>query len=249
MAVWLSRRLGILYSKLYHKFRAEAFTSRDLAELVGKTGAARIALLRLRKAGAVYVHEKRAGGWFYRLADPDVYILSLAGALRNIEKIPQQRYCRLVGIFSVELLKANVGVRSLILFGSVARGNAKKDSDVDVLVVSDMFKSLGEAVDRLVEVEYSPRVIQELEWLENNGVYTHLSFHPISSATLRKHPPIILDVVDEGIVVVDDGTYMKEARIIKAKMKTLGAARIWLAENEWVWVLKPDAKVGEVIEL
>lgn len=249
MADWLSRRLGLLYAKLYQKFGVEAFTIGDVAKLVGKAGAARVALLRMRRSGSVYVHEKRPREWVYRLADPDVYLLSVAGVVKNLEKIQQQRYSRLVGIFAVEALKSGIGMRSLVLFGSVARGSAKQDSDVDLLVVSDGFKSLGKAVDTLVDIEYSPRVAWELEWLERKGIVTHLSFHPMSSHTLESHPPLILDVVDEGIVVFDDGVFVRETRRLRAKIDELGASRIWLGENEWVWVLKPDAKVGEVIEL
>ncbi|MEM3819730.1 MAG: nucleotidyltransferase domain-containing protein, partial [Nitrososphaerota archaeon] len=134
-------------------------------------------------------------------------------------------------------------------FGSVARGNAGQDSDVDLLIISDAFRSLGEALDKLVDLEYSSRVAQEMEWLENNGVSTHLSFHPLSSRMLQAHPPIVLDIVDEGITIVDDGTYKMEAMKIMRRMRELGAKRIWLAENEWVWILKPDAKIGEVIEI
>ncbi len=249
MANWLSRRLGTLYAELYQKFGPEIFTSSDVAEILGKNGAARTALIRMRRAGAVYVHEKKPRRWLYRLADPESYLLSIARTIRNLEKIPQQRYCRLLGIFSAEVIKRKIGIKSIVLFGSVARGSARQDSDIDLLMVSDTFKSLGEAVDRLVDIEYSPRVLQEIEWLENNGVSTHLSFHPVSSHMLRLHPPIILDIIDEGIPIIDDGTYRMEAKKIRERMKELGAKRIWLAEDEWVWILKPDAKIGEVIEI
>ena len=249
MAKWLSQRLGTLYAELYRRFGPETFTSSDVAELLGKDGAARTALIRMREAGAAYVHEKKPRRWLYRLADPEVYLLSVAGIIKNLEKIPQQRYSRLIGIFCTEAIKRNIGIRSVVLFGSVARGSARQDSDIDLLIVSDAFKSLGEALDKLVDLEYSPRVAQEMEWLENNGISTHLSFHPLNSRMLQAHPPIILDIIDEGIIVVDDGTYKMEAIKVRRRMRELGAKRIWLTENEWVWVLKPDAKIGEVIEI
>ncbi len=249
MAGWLSRKLGGLYAELYRRFGPNTFTSNDVAEIVGSGAAGRVALLRMRRAGAVYVHEKGPKKWLYRLAEPDTYLLSVGKAIKNLENIPQQRYSRLVGIFCTEVLRGNIGVKSIVLFGSVARGSARPDSDVDLLIVSDAFKSLGEAIDRLVDVEYSPRVAGELEWLENNGISTHLSFHPISTHTFKKHPPIILDIVEEGIAIVDDGTYEKEVEKVKARMRELGAKRIWLAEDEWVWLLKPDAEIGEVIEI
>ena len=249
MAEWLSRKLGALYAELYRRFGPNTFTSNDITEMLGSEAAGRVALLRMRKAGAIYVHEKRPKKWLYRLVEPDTYLLSVGKVIKNLENIPQQRYSRLVGIFCTEALRENIGLKSIVLFGSVARGSAKLDSDVDLLIVSDTFKSLGEAIDRLVDVEYSPRVARELEWLENNGISTHISFHPINTHSLQNHPPIILDIVEEGITLVDDGTYEREAEKMRARMRALGAKRIWLTGDEWAWLLKPDAKIGEVIEI
>lgn len=241
--------IGRLYAKLYRRINMGTFTSSDLVDLAGGRVAARVAVKRMRKAGAAYLHEKTPRRWIYRLADPETYILSVSGAIRNLEKIPQQRYSRLLGIFCAELIRRSLGIKSVVLFGSVARGKARQDSDVDLLIVTDKYKSAGEAIDRLVEVEYSDKVAQELAWLEENGIPTHISFHPMTSETLRKHPPLLLDIVDEGIILIDDGTYAKEAKKIKAKMRELGSKRIWLNDDEWVWVLKPYVKLGEVIEL
>ncbi|MEM0481529.1 MAG: nucleotidyltransferase domain-containing protein [Nitrososphaerota archaeon] len=249
MAEWLQRKLGTLYAELYRKVGRNTFTSIDVAEILGSEGAGRVALIRMRRAGAVYVHEKRPKKWLYRLAEPEAYLLSVGKVIKNLENIPQQRYSRLIGVFCTEVLKENIGVKSIVLFGSVARGNARLDSDIDLLIVSDAFKSLGEAIDRLVDVEYSPRVARELEWLESNGISTHLSFYPINTHTLQQHPPIILDIIEEGIAIIDDGTYEKEVEKMRARMRELSTKRIWLARDEWVWLLKPDAKIGEVIEI
>ncbi|MCX8203905.1 MAG: hypothetical protein N3H32_06275, partial [Nitrososphaeria archaeon] len=43
----------------------------------------RVALLRLRRARAVYVHEKTSRGWVYRLAETNVYVLSVAEPRQN----------------------------------------------------------------------------------------------------------------------------------------------------------------------
>ena len=55
----------------------------------------------------------------------------------GVEAIPQEEYRGLVSLL-LELLKARFGERlvSVVVFGSVGRGAAKPESDVDVLVVS-----------------------------------------------------------------------------------------------------------------
>ncbi|MEN3048039.1 MAG: hypothetical protein ABDH63_04575 [Candidatus Caldarchaeales archaeon] len=105
------------------------------------------------------------------------------------------------------------------------------------------------AVDALVDIEYSLRIARELVWFKERGISTHLSFHPLSVEAPRRHPPILLEVVEEGITVLDDGTFGREARRVKVRMKERGSTRIWLADNKWVWLLKPGSKIGEVIEL
>lgn len=40
-------------------------------------------------------------------------------------------------------------IKKAILFGSSARGNAGKDSDIDLLIISDEFKKMS-LIDRLV---------------------------------------------------------------------------------------------------
>ena len=65
--------------------------------------------------------------------------------LREGMKI-QKRYLEPVLEFvNVALEKYGEKIESIILFGSVARGEAKEDSDVDILVVGDV--SLEELVD------------------------------------------------------------------------------------------------------
>jgi predicted nucleotidyltransferase len=247
--LWPPPWLGTLYAKLYTHFGPDAFTTREVLPFLKSGAAARVAIHRLRKAGCLFLHGERGGRGLYRLAAPEPYLLAVAGRLQGLDRVPQQRYCRLLGLFCAELLWQRLPVRSVVLFGSVARGRAKADSDIDLLVVLEGFRSLGEALDRLVEVEFSPRVAAEIEWLEAHGVATHLSFHPLTPQELHQHPPILLDILDEGIVLMDDGTFTQVAEGLRDRLAGLGARRVWLSEDEWVWVLKPDARFGEVIEL
>lgn len=83
----------------------------------------------------------------------------------------------------------------------------------------------------------------------DHGIDTHLSFHPISPQTLAKHPPIILDTLIDGITLMDDGTYSREAKAAKRSLKRLRSKRIRVSDDEWIWVLKPHLRLGEVIEL
>src|SRR6516225_2088637 len=72
-------------------------------------------------------------------------------------------------------------LRAVYLFGSYARGEAERDSDLDVLIVLDRLDSYGVEVDRTsklvsgVSLKYGISVSRvfasELEWQKGGGVF------------------------------------------------------------------------------
>jgi hypothetical protein len=69
--------------------------------------------------------------------------------MENINLI-QKRYQKPLSEFVKETLeKYEEKIDSMILFGSVARGDAKEDSDIDILVVGDV------GVEELVDISFS----------------------------------------------------------------------------------------------
>ena len=156
---------------------------------------------------------------------------------------------RLIGLASVEILRKVSDVRSIVVYGSVARGAAGETSDVDMLVIMEGAESLGERLNKLLKLETSGKVKEELDWLYKNGIDTHISFLPLNTEEARLFPPILLDVIHEGIPVFDDGFY---ASLVREKMEVLSklkARRIFISEDEWFWDLKPDIKLGDVVEI
>lgn len=81
----------------------------------------------------------------------------MGGVIRGVDKIPQQRYSRLLGLFCAEVRRRCLLVKSIVLFGSAARGKARNDSDIDLLVVAEGVSSLGEALDRPAYIETQER--------------------------------------------------------------------------------------------
>jgi len=93
-------------------------------------------------------------------------------------------------------------VDAIILYGSVARGEARRDSDIDILVVSPDPKGIREKVSEICsdftfERKYTFFISlvhlsqEELEW------------------HVRVRSPFMHNVFEDGVVLYDIGTYSR----------------------------------------
>lgn len=163
----------------------------------------------------------------------------------------QREYQPLMEEF-LRLLLAEFGDRvvSVLLFGSVARGTAKPDSDIDVcLVIRDLPVSRYRRHQLLTPV---------LERLRQTAVYRDLlarRYSPDIAAILytpeevQETKPIFLDLVEEGVLLRDDGTLRTKLTRLRERMKALGSRKVVLEDGTYYWLLKRGMRFGEVIEL
>ena len=141
-------------------------------------------------------------------------------------------------------------LRSLLVFGSVARGTARPDSDVDVCVV---IRELP--VSRYRRHQLLSPVLERLRQSEAYETLIRRGYSPDMAAILytpeeiQHTKPIFLEFVEDGVVLRDDGTMRAKLDQLRARMKTLGSRKIVLDDGTYYWLLKPDLKFGEVIEL
>ncbi len=150
----------------------------------------------------------------------------------------------------VEELRGALGEGGLLaccLFGSVAREEARPDSDVDLLVVhgEGCTDPLGTFLGVLKVVE-SSEVCQKL---------VAAGYRPdpypvfLSERDLWERPLILLDPFDHGIVLWDTGVLARRFAALRKRLEELGAKKVYLPEGGWYWDLKPDWRPGEVITL
>ncbi|BDR93463.1 nucleotidyltransferase domain-containing protein [Vulcanisaeta souniana] len=138
---------------------------------------------------------------------------------------------------------------SLVIYGSVARGNQRKDSDIDMLVI---FEKLPKPMsDRIKIFERAEDEVQSLlDELLDKGYAITLSPLIKTREEAKRFSPLYLDMTEDAVIVYDKDGFFEEVltRIIN-RLRELGATRVWVSDRAWYWVLKRDYRFGEVIEI
>jgi predicted nucleotidyltransferase len=139
-------------------------------------------------------------------------------------------------------------LQGVVVFGSVARSQARAGSDLDILVVirESCLESDLEVVAACARTEASA------EYEEFRSRHTAMPIVPIvtDSARLKANPLILLDMLDEGVVLHDPvGVISDLFGRLRARLEALGAKKVRLEHGRWMWFLKPDWQPSEVVEV
>jgi hypothetical protein len=136
---------------------------------------------------------------------------------------------------------------AIALFGSVARGQPRPDSDLDLYVVTRRPSLADPRLRRMwVRIDASP----EYQALVRAGYRPTPSPVPHTVDDLVRHPWILLDIAHHGVILHDPESVLeRELDAVRRRMVELGSKRIELPDGSWFWDLKPDWRPGEVVDL
>jgi hypothetical protein len=148
------------------------------------------------------------------------------------------------------LVESALGDRlvSIVLFGSVARGDASATSDIDLLIVATDLptgqfarKRLLQAVDAAFE--------RDLERAEAEGVEGRLARILRTPEEAGRVIPLYLDLTEDAVLLRDRGGFFAAVlERLRGSLRRLGARRVRQGST-WYWDLKPDFKPGDVFEI
>ncbi len=248
----LSRRILL---ELRNKGRAR-FT--DLKSVIGNPRTLTIKLDKLKRLGLI-----EAKNGLYEPTNKGLEVSRMLEDLRNIlhspeplmenvERIPHQYYAPVVRRYC-EFLRELLGDRllSIMLFGSIARGDWDKNSDIDILIVAEgwedkpawvRIKELRRAKEAL---EGSPEYSESLR----AGYYPIIQNYCLSVEEAKRFNRIYLDAVLDGIMLYDRNSFLTRVlRSLRKRLEEMGSRRVTLPGKGFYWILK-DVKAGEVIKL
>ena len=144
----------------------------------------------------------------------------------------------------VSLCKEYYGERlvSLAVFGSVGRGTARPESDIDLLlIVKDLPKGRIARVREFIALEVALGIATKGRF-ELSPVFK-------TPEEIANGSPLLLDMVEDARILFDSEDFFAGTlKNLKARLQQLGARRIWQG-NMWYWDLKPDYIQGEIFEI
>jgi len=182
----LSSRTGIRLLRIFHSFPGRAFSLSDITRITGQsTGAVYPALKRLVDSGMIR-YSKVGKSAAYRLNAENL----LVRKVMEIFSAETEMLKNAARMFAKNVEKG--GILSIILFGSVARGEPRETSDVDLLIV---FRGNRESVEKNVN-----RLVEE--YLKSDVYLAPVLYSEREIRDMYSHyNSFILKVEEEGVLL------------------------------------------------
>ena len=141
-------------------------------------------------------------------------------------------------------------VVSIVLYGSVARGEAGPESDVDMLLILEEASPIyRERLRSLFPILRQLRKQSCWRALEDQGVFPSLSVLVLSREEADQNRCLYLDMIEEARVLVDrDSFFEGRLNVLQSRLRELGAKKV-RRDGAWYWDLKPELRLGEVVVL
>ena len=159
----------------------------------------------------------------------------------------QREYRELLSAY-LELVKQELGdsLKAVCVYGSVARGEAGEESDIDVLIIAvDQPEYLDQRLKPFFKVSRRIRQLKIYQELRGYGkTFSELVFTP---EELERHPPILLEVLKDGVILYDPEKLLeKELEKLEKRLEELGAEIVETPKGHY-WILKKDLKPREEV--
>jgi hypothetical protein len=157
-------------------------------------------------------------------------------------RVLAQRYSELlVGLLPERIV-------SVVLFGSVARGDASSNSDIDLLIVADPLPP-GQFARKALLAKADAAFERDLAAAASTGIDGRLARIVRTPREARRFIPLYLDFTEDAVLLHDrDAFFANVLEGVRRSLRRLGARRLRQG-SMWYWDLKPDFKPGDSFEI
>lgn len=235
------------YFTLFLSFGLMPFSVNDAKRALG-TEKASLLLFKMRSYGWV----DKCGRKTYRVVHPIVSLMEASG-FRWRDEVRQRDRLPVLELAVARLFEV-LGSRleSIILFGSLARGEAKPESDIDLLIVAEGLPAkYGERVKVIREAIYSNQVDELVMYMwRERRIYPEFNVILITKEEAGVTHPFYLDMVRDCVVIFDkNGLMSRKIREVGERLRELGAVRVEEPGGSWYWILTPRPEAAREVEL
>lgn len=171
------------------KYPDQVFTNREFRRLTGYGGPSVQNGLDLLLTLDLLIEDVRDGRTEYRLNGDRV-----DGSLTGIGAVPQPEFHAPIRAFRERVLESVVDLRGIVVFGSVARGEADRRSDIDVFVVVASTPPM-EARQAVADV------VADIEDETFGGHRYGFDQHVESAMETREYGERVVEILTEGIPI------------------------------------------------
>lgn len=250
--MWIPAWLWRAYSRLYSGFGGETFGFSEARALLSLDEVrARVVLSRLRRAGYIVVFERKGRMRMYRTINSSLLAFAEGSGIKDFS-VPQGRYVPLILLWCRKLMSQyGQRLKTIVLYGSVARGSATSTSDVDfMLIVDGLDRNYGRRIEELVSQELDPILVGEKTYLVRHGYSADLSNIVYSTEESRRFRLVYLDIIHDGRILFDYQNHFGNiSAAFKSRLDRAGTRKVDLGSGGWYWELKPNLRFGERLEL
>jgi len=199
----------------------------------------------------------------YRITDKGVRVLNHLNSILkeiegskdvivNIDKIPHLHYAPVIRKY-IELLIDHFKdeLLSVVLFGSIARGDWDLNSDIDLLIVVSYWDDIPiwRRIQELYTVRRRLRETIEYKEVVKKGYTPIIQNYPLGKMEATHFHRIYLDIILDGIILYDKEDYINNILdTFRRELENRGARRISKPDGRYYWVLG-EIKAGEVFTL
>ncbi|MFH0800491.1 MAG: nucleotidyltransferase domain-containing protein [Pseudomonadota bacterium] len=133
---------------------------------------------------------------------------------------------------------------SIVLFGSVARGEANPSSDIDLIIIMRSLPDGRLARNRIME-PIEEKLEGEFDDLRHEGIFSELNYFLKTTAEARHVRPLFFDLTEDAVYLRDEGGFFKGIiGKLKKRMADLGSKRKKIGSVRY-WEIKPGIKWEE----